>query len=232
MKIYAVRILNIGKERLTRLCSLIDLDKKCKIEKMINEKDVIRTLIGEILIRTIIAEELGIKNIKFHKNQYGKPYLIDHPKFNFNISHSGNFVTCVVDDKPIGIDIEELRYIEYEDIAEGFFTISEFCYIIKQNLNSQLSKFYELWTLKESYIKCCGQGLSIPLKSFSVEIQKYENIKVIINNEYTQHTFKTFDIESDYKMAVCSLNKEITNNITFIDQNNLINDYCKIYLKR
>lgn len=106
------------------------------------------------MIRTIIVEELDIKNIKFHKNQYGKPYLKEHPKFNFNISHSGNFVACVVDDKPVGIDIEEVRYIEYEEIAKNFFTVSEFCYIIKQNLNDQLSKFYEIWILKESYIKC------------------------------------------------------------------------------
>lgn len=49
--------------------------------------------------------------------------------------------------------------------------------------------------------------------------------KGIINNEYKEHTFKLFDIELDYKVAVCSLNKEISNNIIGLDQNCLISKY-------
>ena len=165
------------------------------------------------------------------KNQYGKPYLKCYPNFNFNISHSGDFVVCAIDDKPIGIDIEKIKNIEYKEIVKSFFSVNEFNYITKEQLNIQLSKFYEIWTLKESYIKCCGKGLSIPLKSFSIDIDRYQNIKVIINNEYKEYTFKKFDIEEGYKIAVCSLNKEIPNNITIINQKSLINDYCKIALE-
>lgn len=38
-----------------------------------------------------------------------------------------------------------------------------------------MDRFYEIWTLKESYIKCRGQRLSIPLTSFFVEVDKYKN---------------------------------------------------------
>ncbi|MBC2581856.1 4'-phosphopantetheinyl transferase superfamily protein [Clostridium sp. DJ247] len=229
MKIYVVRILDISEKNLDKLCLLIDSEKKCKIEKFKNKKDKVRTLIGEILIRTIIAEELGIRNkhITFKKNKYGKPYLKGLQKFNFNISHSGDFVVGAIDEKPIGIDIEEVKCIEYEDIAKSFFTISELDYIVKNDLDIRLSKFYEIWTLKESYIKCCGQGLTIPLKSFSIDIDKFENIKVIIDNEHNDYIFKKFDMESGYKIAVCSLNKEISNSIIIIDQNSLINKYSK-----
>lgn len=233
MKIYAVRILDISEEKLNKFCLLIDSEKKCKIEKFINKKDKVRALIGEILIRTIIAEEFGIGNkyIKFEKNQYGKPYLKEYPKFNFNISHSGDFVLCAIDDKPIGIDIEEVKCIEYEEIAKSFFTISEFNYIIKNDSDICLSKFYEIWTLKESYIKCCGQGLSIPLKAFSIDIDEYENIKVIIDNEHNEYTFKRFSMGLDYKIAICSLNKEISNNIIKVDQNSLINKYLQFSME-
>ncbi len=233
MEIYAIKISDISEEKLNELCLLIDSEKKYKVNKFINKKDKVRTLIGEILIKNIIAKELEISNkyIKFSKNQYGKPYLKDYPNFNFNISHSGDYVLCAVDNKPIGIDVEEVKYIEYEEIAKSFFTRSEFDYIVRKDLNNQLSKFYEVWTLKESYIKCCGQGLSMPLKSFSIELDQYENIKVIINNKYKEHTFKIFDIELGYKMAVCSLNKEISNNIIRVDQNSLINKYFRFNLE-
>lgn len=97
-----------------------------------------------------------------------------------------------------------------EEIVKIFITTEEFNYIANQDLKFQLDKFYEIQTLKESYIKCCGQGLSISLKPLYIEINQYENIKVISNNEYKEHTFKLFDIELGYKVAVCSLNKEIS----------------------
>jgi len=229
MEIYAVKISDISEEKINELCLLIDSEKKYKVEKYINKKDKIRTLIGEILIRTIIFEKLKIDNkyIKLNKNQYGKPYLKDYPNFNFNISHSGEYVVCAVDNKPIGIDVEEVKYIGNEDIAKSFFTAKEYEYIINHDLELQLNKFYEIWTLKESYIKCCGQGLSIPLNSFTIEIDQSENIKVIRNNEYKEHVFKRFDIEAGYKIAVCSLNTEISNNIIRLDQNSLIDKYFR-----
>ncbi|NFA43456.1 4'-phosphopantetheinyl transferase superfamily protein [Clostridium botulinum] len=227
MKIYSVKLLDISEEILDKLCLFVDLEKKDKLKKLSKKKDVSRTLIGEILIRNIINEELCINNrqIKFKKNKYGKPYLREHPQFNFNISHSGDFIICAVDNKPIGIDIEEKKNIDYKKIARKFFTVSEFSYIVNQNLDFQLSKFYEIWTLKESYIKCCGKGLSIPLNSFSVDIDQSNNIKVIANNEYMEYTLKNFNIGSSYKMAICSLNKKIPNNIIIIDQNKLINSW-------
>lgn len=227
MEIYCVKISDISEIIFNELCLLIDLQKKYKIEKYIHKKDKIRTVIGEILIRTIIVENLKISNkyIRFSTNQYGKPYLKEFPNFNFNISHSSDYVLCVIDDKSIGVDVEKVKYIECEEIAKNFFSAKEFEYIVNENLKFQLERFYEIWTLKESYIKCCGQGLTIPLKSFSVEMDQFKNIKVVSNNEYKEHMFKSFDIELGYKVAVCSLNKEISNNIIRLDQNYLINKY-------
>lgn len=225
MQIYSVKISDISAEKLSELCLIIDSEKKYKVMEFVNKKDKIRTLVGEMLIRTIIAENLKIsyKSIKFSKNEYGKPYLKGYPQFNFNISHSGDYVLCAVDDKNIGIDIEEIKYIEYKEIAKTFFSAKEIGYIINHDLKCQLDRFYEMWTLKESYIKCCGQGLSIPLKSFSIEINQYENIKAITNNDYTEHTFRLLDIDPGYKVAVCSLNKELCSKVISVDQDYLIN---------
>ncbi|MBE6083174.1 MAG: 4-phosphopantetheinyl transferase family protein [Tissierellaceae bacterium] len=130
---------------------------------------------------------------------------------------------------PLGIDIEAVKCIEYKDIAQNFFTEREFNYIVKQESDIQLSKFYEIWTLKESYMKCTGKGFSILLKSFSVYMDEYEDIRVIDDNQNENCIFKIFDISMDYKMAVCSLNREISDNIIVIDQNSLINNYFDLF---
>lgn len=230
MELYAVEICDISEEVLNKLCLLIDSNKKNKIQKFIFKKDKIRTVTGDILVKTIIADKLdiNIKHIEFDRNQYDKPYIKNQPQIDFNISHSGEYVVCAIDNRPIGIDIEKVKYIEYEEMARNFFDAREFDYIVNQDLNYQIDRFYEIWTLKESYIKCCGQGLSIPLNSFSIEVDKYENVKPIRNNKNIECIFKKFNIESGYKIAVCSLNKQISKNIIRVDHNKLINKYLDI----
>ncbi|WP_027632084.1 hypothetical protein [Clostridium hydrogeniformans] len=74
MRIYAVKFLDSNEKILNNISSGSNLDKRYKIEKLINKKDKIRTLIGELLIRTIMVERLGIKNknITFEKiNLFG-----------------------------------------------------------------------------------------------------------------------------------------------------------------
>lgn len=233
MRICAVRVLDITQERIDSLGLLISLEKRNKIQRLINRQDKLRALIGEILIRTMIVEERSIDNgdIIFEKNRYGKPYLRNYQGLDFNISHSGDFVICAIDNKPIGVDIEEIKNIEYQDIAKEFFTFSEFQYITKRDSHSCLSKFYEVWTLKESYIKCCGKGLTIPLKSFSIDKDNYGGIKIVHGRREENYTLETFDFHMGYKVSVCSKNKIIANPITILDQNQLINTYVNMCIQ-
>lgn len=224
MNMYSVKISDINEKIVNQLYLQIDKEKMNKIKKYLNKYDRSRSLIGEILVRTIIIDKLKICNeyIKFDLNRYGKPYLRKKPCFHFNISHSGDYVVCAVDDKPIGIDVEEIKDIEYEELAKKIFTIQEYNYIINKGLDNQLDRFYEIWTLKESYIKCCGKGLTIPLQSFTIIIDQLENIKIINNDEYMKYTFKIFNIGLNYKVSLCTLNHQVTTEIIDIEQDCLI----------
>jgi 4'-phosphopantetheinyl transferase len=230
MEIYAVKIADIASEQIAKLSEFIDPKKRNRIEKFVQKEDKIRTLIGEILIRSVMIQKYDIDNedLVFQENEYGKPSLINFPHVFFNVSHSGDFVVCAFDDFPVGIDIEKIKDIEYVDIAGSFFTPKECEYMIKSDSNQQINKFYDLWALKESYIKCCGKGLSLPLQSFSVEINGPEDIRICTDNGYTEHTLRMIEIESEYRMAVCVLNKHIHPITTIINQNNLIHTYDKM----
>ncbi len=70
---------------------------------------------------------------------------------------------------PVGVDIEKIRPIDFA-IAERFFTASEYRLLMDTAEQERLQLFYTLWTLKESYIKFVGKGLSIPLDSFAIEL--------------------------------------------------------------
>ncbi len=69
------------------------------------------------------------------------------------------------------------------------------------------------------------------LKSFYIEIDKYKNIKVISRNKYKEHVFKIFNIGLNYKIAICSLNNNVSNKIITVDQNRLIDNYFRLNIK-
>lgn len=223
MKIYAVKILDISEGNLNQLSLMLTEESRQKVARFVHKQDKIRTLIGEILIRKKISEQLGIRNdeIIFAKNSYGKPYLKNDRNFHFNISHSGDFVVVAVGDKPVGIDVEQVKYMDdYRRIAERYFTKSELAYITKIDCDN-LGRFFEIWTAKESYIKCQGKGLSIPLKSFSIEINR-GNIQAILDDEQNQFLFKQLAIDTGYKLTICSLGGDIPDDIIMIRQNSLL----------
>jgi 4'-phosphopantetheinyl transferase len=108
---------------------------------------------------------------QFGANAWGKPDIrapAGHGRLRFNLSNVRGLVACAVSlDVDIGVDIEEsCRKVELS-IAEHYFSRAEFEYL-RQLPKGQLErKFLEIWTLKESYIKARGLGLSLPLDTFS-----------------------------------------------------------------
>jgi 4'-phosphopantetheinyl transferase len=229
MEIYAVKILNINKSVFDELMMFIDSEKKNRIIGFLKEEDKNRALIAEILIRYIILKKIDIKNIDitFSKNKFGKPFLKGHHKISFNISHSGNYVLCAVDDKDIGIDIEKICDINYMELLKKIFINEEIEFILNGTSEKRIKNFYKMWTLKESYIKADGRGLSIPLKSFCITIDKFKNIKIKTSNRLKNCYFKQFDLDDEYEIAVCSLNSNITNDIIIISQDELISKFIK-----
>ncbi len=170
-----------------------------------NSRTVQKVSMAEILMRYLLCTKLNIRNtdLSFLRNEYGKPILRNVKDLHFNCSHSHQWVACAIDNQPIGVDIEMVRKIDYRSIAQRFFSESEYDDILKKNYPQRISYFYDIWTLKESYVKYVGKGLHIPLNSFSIYI-KNDDIKVKSKNEIQDCRFKQYEIDKDYRMALCT----------------------------
>ena len=83
----------------------------------------------------------------------------------FNVSHAGDYVVGVLSDCEVGCDIEKNANAPLE-VAEHYFYHSELAYI--KAAKNKDKAFFTLWTLKESYMKMTGRGMSLPLDSFEV----------------------------------------------------------------
>lgn len=89
---------------------------------------------------------------------------------DFNISHSGDYVVCILSpDSRVGIDIEHRREVNLTDFSR---TMNNRQWSEIQGSDNPFDTFFEYWCMKESVIKADGRGLSIPLTEITFEDQK------------------------------------------------------------
>jgi len=175
----------LERDEFDMLLSLVSPEKQERIKNFHFFRDARNCLLGDVLSRVEICRATGLSNkqLEFSVNCFGKPFLVSRPNVHFNISHAGDYIACVVADKPVGIDIEIIKPIDLK-IAERFFTSDEFAYIM---VGDKTLCFYEIWTKKESYIKWAGKGLHKHLTSFSAfdacEYNPKFYRKIVQNNE-------------------------------------------------
>ncbi|MCM3670695.1 4'-phosphopantetheinyl transferase superfamily protein [Mesobacillus maritimus] len=199
--------------------------KKEKITSFRNLQDSYRSLLSEILTRTYIQKYLQLKdkNISFSYNEFGKPYIENVP-FYFNTSHSGDWVVGIFGNDEVGIDIEKIKEIDF-DIARHFFSTNECQDLEQKNQHDKLYYFYDLWTLKESFIKNIGTGLSFSLNSFTV--QKREGTITISHPlQGTSVYFKQYELDEFHILSACARTKDFPQAIQIIEAADLLQDYA------
>ena len=154
----------------------IEEERRKKILKNNNEKVRLRSLSAGCLLHDVLCRKLGISpensqpfDIAYEEG--GKPYLVKYPKLHFNLSHSGDYVCCAVGDVPVGVDIQKLVEIR-EGVAGRFFTDEDNERLAKCTEKEREKLFFRMWSIKESYIKLTGKGLSGGLDHFEIDWQR------------------------------------------------------------
>ncbi|XP_047132547.1 L-aminoadipate-semialdehyde dehydrogenase-phosphopantetheinyl transferase [Hydra vulgaris] len=163
---------NPTKYQLITALSALTLEEQERIQKFYFKGDYKLCLIGRLMIRQCIKMVLGIpwKDIVLSRSIKGKPFLVNNTngkKFFFNISHHGDFTVLAASTcSNIGVDIMKYSYPNNTDIFSFFklmkrqFADEEWSFIKSfKNEWDQLTTFYRLWCLKESYVKAIGTGI-------------------------------------------------------------------------
>ncbi|QOR34870.1 4'-phosphopantetheinyl transferase superfamily protein [Clostridium sp. 'deep sea'] len=195
---------DLNKDTYNELLSFLPQEKQQKINKFRFYKDALRSLVAEHLVRYSLKKQYHLNYQKsFAKNEYGKPYLTEYPHIHFNVSHAGNWVVSAISNNSVGIDVEEIKPVDFE-IAKRFFAKEEYLTLLNTKESEQLEYFFKIWTLKESYIKAIGKGLAISLDSFSFTLNK-DIIEFKSQQFKTKHYFKQFLIDKKHIVALCAV---------------------------
>ncbi|WAA10278.1 4'-phosphopantetheinyl transferase family protein [Fervidibacillus albus] len=213
-----IHVLKIEETKLNEidetLIPLIDPTKRNRIRRSKNGKII---LWADILVRTIICEQTGMYNhqLIFSTGKYGKPFLANDRNVHFNVSHSGEWIVAAFSDEPVGIDIEKIEPIE-EVVVQNVLRDEEFNRFQIVSPESREQFFYHLWTVKESFIKLIGKGLSFPIEKCSID-ESRSTIRIEPNfktsNRDAMYFYKQYFIDPDYQLSVCSRKKEFSSTI-------------------
>ena len=197
-----------------RFRNMVSEQKRERLDRYKHVEDYRRSLLGDILSRSLLEKMTGIDacELDICVDDMGKPYV---ENAYFNVSHSGEYVACIVSDKPCGIDIETMDK-DNLDIAKRFFVKSEYEYISDCSKEEIKSRFYEIWTAKEAYSKYEGKGLGIDLGSFEV-VKKEDSYSIFVNGTEKQ-TVTVRDIGGGYMLSfICEDESEISVEIEYGD---------------
>lgn len=138
-----------------------------------------------------LREQYGITNLPlFAYGKHKKPFLQDYPDIHFNISHCKTAVMCIIDNVPVGCDIEHVRKEQDDSLLKYCFNDEEIKKI-KQSIQPGLI-FTEMWTMKEAAVKWSGEGINDNMPILFESLKSY-NLKITT----------LCNLEKNYVYSIC-----------------------------
>ncbi len=156
-----------------QLATVLSEPERERRAKFMFEKDRRRFLVTRALVRQVLSRYVPIApaDWRFVDTAFGRPTIANaHPAvagLDFNLSHSNQLVVlALARGRELGVDVEDLERDVPLEVADRYFAVDEVRQLRALAPEARPRRFLEFWTLKESYIKARGKGLSLPLEKF------------------------------------------------------------------
>lgn len=158
--------------------SLLGDEERRQLDELQDPEHRQEYLVSRALLRNALSHyaHLPPEAWRFSSNRFGKPQLTaqasDAAPLQFNVAHTHGLSICAVSSTAsVGVDIEHhTDNAGLLAVADDYFSPAEVAELRALPAAEQAAGFFRYWTLKEAFIKAKGEGLSIPLDSFSFSV--------------------------------------------------------------
>jgi 4'-phosphopantetheinyl transferase len=167
-------------DRLREFClGLLDGEERARYGRYRAPSAQAQFLMARALLRTVLSCYADRKptDWQFDTNTYGKPRVADGLRLaglHFNVSHAEGLVALAVSGQAeIGVDVEHVgrSMSSLDELTGRYFAPTEQALLASMaDEESRTRAFFDVWTLKESYIQARGTGLSLALDSFDFHL--------------------------------------------------------------
>ncbi|WP_188261726.1 4'-phosphopantetheinyl transferase family protein [Azospirillum tabaci] len=169
--------------RLDAFRALLSPDEAARAARFATEALRTRCALRRGLLRHLLGRVLGRDpaTLAFAYGPMGKPALPGGPAFNLADCKDHVLIAIApVETVELGVDVERLRSVpDAAGIAERFFAPEERDAFAALPDALRDEAFLNGWTRKEAFIKATGQGLSMPLDRFAVELTPGRPVRLL-----------------------------------------------------
>jgi 4'-phosphopantetheinyl transferase len=169
--------LDLAADELQTISRLLSPAERDRAARFLFERDRRRFAAGRGRLRQLLGRyaDASPSAIVIETRASGKPFSRGELPLDFNLSHADDRVVFAFAHCPIGIDVERIRPLpDLLAIAARFFAPGEYDAMQRLTGAPLQDTFFRCWTLKEAYLKAVGDGLSVPLSAFEVNLDPCE----------------------------------------------------------
>ncbi|MCB8816723.1 4'-phosphopantetheinyl transferase family protein [Desulfosporosinus shakirovi] len=168
-EVYILNIRSVSPGDYQTLLSYMTPQTLERIQRFKFPEDKLRCALGEYFVKQTFARRYGLPYAEVEKRagEKGKPYLKTDLAFQFNISHSGDYLVCAITDIPVGTDVQTMVPLE-KGCAEKILSARELSEWETLKPREAAAYLIKQWTYKESYAKLKGLGLFLPFPAITV----------------------------------------------------------------
>ena len=159
--------LDLPGEGISGFWSTLSIGERERAARFASERERARFVAARGLLRTILGTSLGAapQSVEFLYGAKGKPSLggaLARSGLQFNLAHSGGLaVFAVARDRPVGVDVEQLRPMpDLSELIDRYFSASECAEMKSLAEDEGLRGFFKIWTRKEALLKATGEGIT------------------------------------------------------------------------
>jgi len=187
LKLWCANPGDLEAEGVEEACAaLLNDEEHARVARFKFERHRRESLATRALARTALSRyrETAAGEWQFTSNRQGKPAVDPECGLSFNLSNSPGLVVCLVAEgvAEVGVDVESWeRAKQIMELVPRVFSAREQEQLAELPDVEKLDRALSLWTLKESYIKARGLGLSIPLDEFSFVFSRAKGITLEID---------------------------------------------------
>jgi 4'-phosphopantetheinyl transferase len=201
---------------LTEYRALLSADELQRLERFRFSEHQHQFLITRATVRTVLSHYANVQPAlwRFDSNERGRPSIhrgdACAQPISFNTSHTDGLVLVGIARRSlIGVDAENITSCHFSlELADQVFSREEAAALHALPADRQTERFLQYWTLKESYLKACGAGLSIPLDLFGFCFPGVGRIRVDfqpqLNDDPARWCFWLLRPAGPYVVAVCA----------------------------
>jgi 4'-phosphopantetheinyl transferase len=154
--------------------SLLSPAEQAQAERIHHHQRRHSFLASRTLLRQWLSQvtEQPANSLTLATGPHGKPFLVEDPTLQFNLSHGGDWLAIVLSDRhAVGIDIEPIQPRQrLVQLCRRYLSEAESRTVLSLPPVQAQTQFLRYWTCKEAYVKGLGVGLTIPLNTVDLTL--------------------------------------------------------------